>query len=147
MLTSNDMQKVLDIQDKNLLFEEDCVSYALFKNHYCKFIYCTLSYMPTACKHCGEPNQNYSIYKNGSQTSSVTFPTTGVTPTYLNVKKQRFKCKNCQRTFTASTPIVQENCFISNFIKAAVLVNASEARSVKNIALETHVSATTVQRL
>ncbi|WP_177206268.1 hypothetical protein [Marinilactibacillus piezotolerans] len=31
MPTSNDMQKVLDIQDKNMIFEDNCVSYGIHK--------------------------------------------------------------------------------------------------------------------
>ncbi|MFL2119520.1 hypothetical protein ACEN30_05335 [Marinilactibacillus psychrotolerans] len=47
MPTSNDMQNVLDIQDKNMIFEDNCVSYGIHKQKKCKFIDCTLTYIPT----------------------------------------------------------------------------------------------------
>ncbi|API90227.1 ISL3 family transposase [Marinilactibacillus sp. 15R] len=141
------MQNVLDIQDKNMIFEDNCVSYGIHKQKKCKFIDCTLTYIPKECKKCQEPNQDFSIYKNGTQTSRITFPMSGIYPTYLRVKKQRFKCTSCEATFTAETPIVKEVCFISNFIKAEILAKSADARSIKSLAEETNVSSTTIQRI
>lgn len=146
MPTSNDMQKVLDIQDKNLIFKDDCVTYGVLKGRKVKYIDCTLSYTPAECEKCHAPNNDYSIYKNGTQSSRVTFPMSGIRPTYLRIRKQRFMCKACGSTFTAKTPIVKENCFISTFIKAKILTKSSEACSVKDIAKEANVSEATVQR-
>ncbi|SEL38670.1 hypothetical protein SAMN04488099_12415, partial [Alkalibacterium pelagium] len=71
MPTSNDMQKVLDIQDKNLIFKDDCVTYGVLKGRKVKYIDCTLSYTPAECEKCHAPNNDYSIYKNGTQSSRV----------------------------------------------------------------------------
>ncbi|MFL2125348.1 ISL3 family transposase [Marinilactibacillus psychrotolerans] len=147
MPTSNDMQKVLDIQDKNMIFEDHCVSYDVHKQKKCKFIDCTLTYIPTKCKKCQISNKEYTIIKNGTQTSRITVPMTGIYPTYLRVKKQRFKCKACEATFTAETPIVKEHCFISNFIKAEILMKSADARSIKSLSEETNVSHATIQRI
>lgn len=147
MPTSNDMQKVLDIQDKNIIFKDNCVTYGVFKGRRCKFIECTLSYTPKECQNCQIPNQDYTIYKNGTQTSRITFPMSGIVPTFLRMKKQRFMCKACKETFTAQTPLVENNCFISTYIKAHILTKSADACSIKDISKETNVSEATVQRV
>lgn len=42
MPTSNDMRKVLDIQDKHIIFEENCVTFGERRKKKAKFIHCTL---------------------------------------------------------------------------------------------------------
>lgn len=147
MPTSNDMQKVLDIQDKHIIFEENCVTFGERRKKKAKFIHCTLTYTPKECHKCGAENTNFTVYKNGTQTSCITFPMSGIYPTYLKLNKQRFMCKACESSFTAKTPIVEEHCYISNYVKANVLSQSSGARSVKDISEETHVSQATVQRI
>lgn len=45
MPTSNDMRKVLDIQDKHIIFEENCVTFGERRKKKAKFIHCTLTYL------------------------------------------------------------------------------------------------------
>ncbi|MBU9759708.1 ISL3 family transposase, partial [Staphylococcus aureus] len=68
-------------------------------------------------------------------------------PTYIMLRKQRFKCKTCERYFTAETPEVDKYCFISKKPRSAVLNKAAEIRSEKSIAKSCSVSATTVSRI
>lgn len=56
-------------------------------------------------------------------------------------------CKECRETFTAQTPLVERNCFISNYIKAHILTKSADACSIKDIAKQTNVSENTVQRV
>ncbi|MGL9970416.1 hypothetical protein IGI80_001321 [Enterococcus sp. DIV1420a] len=37
--------------------------------------------------------------------------------TYLELRKQRFKCHTCQRTFVTDTSIAEKHCFISQSVK------------------------------
>lgn len=145
--TSNDMRKLLDIQDGNIIFNDSCVKYGKYKGKKCKFIEGTLSYTPEACLNCHAPNKDYSIYRNGTQTSRITLPMTGVYPTYLFLKKQRFMCKECRTTFTAKTPIVKTHCFIADSVKAHALGKASDAQSIKDIARDCSISPATVQSI
>ncbi|MBM7542823.1 transposase [Amphibacillus cookii] len=92
-------------------------------------------------------NEDYTIYKNGTQCSRMTLPIGGVKKSYLNLRKQRFKCKACGNTFTVATSLVEKHCYLSKYTKARVLIKAAEAQSLKDIAKDTAVSATTVQRL
>src|SRR5699024_11939000 len=92
-------------------------------------------------------NKDYIIYKNGTKTSRITLPTAGVYPTFLCLKKQRFYCKSCERSFSAKTPIVQEHCFLSNHTKAKVLIDSTDAQSLTDIANTFTVSPSTVQHI
>jgi len=145
--TSNDIRNILDIQDKNILFEDNCVDYNQYKGKKCKFIKGTLTYTPTECRKCQAPNTNYSLYRNGTQTSRITLPMSGSYPTYLLLRKQRFICKACGSSFTAKTPIVKKYCFVGNTVKAQVLGKTGDAQSIKDIARDCAVSHATVQRV
>src|SRR5699024_12753160 len=87
------------------------------------------------------------IYKNGTKISRITLPISGVYTTYLNLKKQRFYCKACNGTFSASTSMVQKHCFISDHTKAKILVKSTDAQSLTDIAKDCLVSTSTVQRV
>ncbi len=79
--------------------------------------------------------------------SRITLPITGVQPTYLRLKKQRFVCKDCKKSFTAKTPIVKKNCFISENTIAQVVIKSAEAQPLLSIGRDCSVSSTTVQRV
>lgn len=61
-------------------------------------------------------------------------------PTYIKLRKQRFLCRSCTSTFVAETPLVSENCFIANPVKAGVAVEATRAVSIEDIANRMHIS-------
>lgn len=146
MSTSNSIRNLLDIQDTNIIFEDDCVKPGEHKGKACKYISGKLSYNPTHCKECGIENKDFVVYKNGTQISRITLPISGVKPTYLCLKKQRFMCKACKSSFTAETPIVKMNCFISKHTNAQVVIKSTEAQSITSIARDCSVSPATVQR-
>ena len=108
MSISNDIRNLLDIQDANIIFEENCVKEGMLKGRACKYITGKLTLDPRHCKHCGIKSEDYIISKNGTQMSRITLPITGVHPTYLFLKKQCFSCKACDSSFTAETPIVKK---------------------------------------
>ncbi|MFD1927981.1 ISL3 family transposase, partial [Sporosarcina siberiensis] len=74
MSITNDIRMLIDIQDSNVIFEHDFFQMGTFKGNSCKFIKGKLSFTPTHCDACGIVNQNYTIYKNGTQTSRITLP-------------------------------------------------------------------------
>lgn len=147
MSISNTIRNILDIQDKNINFNETGVSIGRRFKKEAKFIYATLTYTPDRCKHCDIRNEGYTLYKNGTQKSTITLPMSGHRPTYLVLKKQRFRCKNCTRTFTAGTSLVNKGCFIANQVKQGVLMDTSTAHSIKDISIRFNVSEATTQRI
>lgn len=144
---SNDIRILLDIQDPNITFEESCIEEGLLKGRTCKYITGKLTYDPIYCKHCGIKNEDYTVIKNGTQTSRITLPITGVHPTYLCLKKQRFLCKSCDSSFTAETPVVKNNCYISKNTNTQVVIRSAEAQSLLSISKDCCVSPTTVLRI
>src|SRR5699024_3492984 len=118
---------------KNIVLEENAVELKVYKGKMAKFITAKLTFTPSHCKRCGIENKNYTVYKNGTKTSRITLPITGTHPTYLNLKKQRFFCKACNSTFSASSKIVDDHCFISNQTKAKVLLKSTDAQSLTDI--------------
>ena len=147
MSYSNDIRKLIDIQDTNITFEENCVQVQKHRGLMTKFIKAKLSYTPNHCRVCGVKNRNYTIYKNGTKTLNIKLPTFGVYPRHSQLKKQYFFCKECRITFIAQTNIVERNCFISNHTKAKILIKSTDAQSLTDIAKDSAVSPTTVQRV
>ena len=147
MFQSHDIKLLLDIQDKNIEIEKNAVELKAYKGKTAKFISAKLTYKPAYCECCGVKNEDYMIYKNGTKISRITLPISGVYPTYLNLKKQRFYCKSCNSTFSASTSMVQKHCFISDHTKAKVLVASTDAKSLTDISKDCFVSTATVQRV
>lgn len=68
---------------------------------------------------------NNSIIKYGFKNTLIKLPIISNYNTYIKLKKQRFLCKECGKTFTAKTSLVNKHCFISNQTKLAV---ANEAK-------------------
>ncbi len=147
MSITHDIKILLDIQDKNITIEENAVEIKSFKGNMSKFITAKLTHTPTHCECCGTVNKDYTVYKNGTKTSHITLPTSGIYPTYLCLKKQRFYCKSCEGSFSAKTSIVKDHCFISNHTKAKILVESTDAQSLTDIAKNCTVSTMTVQRV
>ena len=63
MSYSNSIKSLLDIQDPNIIFEDDCVKEGSYKGKACKYISGRLTYDPTHCGKCGTKNIDYTIYK------------------------------------------------------------------------------------
>ena len=91
-------------KDKNITFE-DKVEERKYKGKNSLFYFWKLIHSPKRCKLCGHENTSYSIIKNG------------------------FK-KHCSY-FTAETPVVERNYYISKNTRLAVLNKSIDIRSQK----------------
>src|SRR5690625_3217917 len=100
----------------------------------CKYITGKLTLDPRHYKHCGIKNEDYTVIINGILTSRITLPITGTHPTYLCLKKQRFSSKACDSSFTAETPIVKKNPYISKNTNAQVVIRSAAAQPLISIA-------------
>ena len=146
MSISHTIRMLLDIQDKNIIFEGDCIYEGTRKGHTCRYAEGTLTYVPTQCENCVIENEHYTVIKNGTKISTIVLPNDGVKKTYLKLKKQRFQCRHCQSTFIAKTPLVDEGCFISKHTWAQAIIKSAEAKSLKDIARGCKISTSSVQR-
>lgn len=66
--------------------------------------------IPTANLNIGESNvSGANCCKNGTKTSRITLCSVSGLPAYLNLRKQRFLCRECGSSFTADTSRIVEN--------------------------------------
>lgn len=149
MTHSYHIRKSLTIEDPNILFnpQQYILSDQTIKKVTYKRFQATLTYTPKACEKCGTVNEDYTVIKNGTKTSTLKLGNMMFQPTLLLLKKQRFLCKACGSTFTASTSLVQKHCFISNLIKQHIMWELQEVQAMKTIASRCAVSSHTVARV
>ena len=133
----------LNIKDKNITFTENGISMENFKGVYSKIIHAKLSYSPNHCPHC----HGKDIIKWGSKTSNIRLLKILEYNSILRLQKQRFRCKDCGKTFSAETDIVDKNCCISNDVKLAITLKLQKNISEKDIASDFNVSPNTVNRI
>lgn len=105
----------------------------------------TLDYKPDTCPHCGTFHPK--LKSKGFQKPSMILLNNAANQTsYLNLKKKRYTCLECNRTFTLSTNEVSKHCFISNNVKSSIALDLTKAVSMKDIASKHNISYNTVSR-
>lgn len=134
---------LLNLKDPNLHFSEKNYKLEIINGIETKIIEGTLKNKPDACPCCRHSKINIHGYK----TSNIKIPPISEFNAILRLKKQRYKCQNCKKTFIAKTEIVKKNCYISNNTKAAIALSASKKISEKDIATRLNVSHNTVNRI
>ena len=137
------IKNLLNIKDKNITFTEKGISMENFKGVYSKIIHAKLSYSPNQSPHC----HGKDIIKWGSKTSNIRLLKILEYNSILRLQKQRFRCKDCGKTFSAETDIVDKNCCISNDVKLAITLKLQKNISEKDIASDFNVSPNTVNRI
>ncbi len=140
------ISNLLNLKDKNIVFDEIFCTDGVVKGVICKFFNATLTYKPKACYSCGHVFDK-NIIKHGFKTSNIKIPNVSGFNAYLRLRKQRYFCKHCNSTFTLNTDIVNKYCFISNNTKLAIALNAKDKISEKDIAKMHNVSHSTVNRV
>lgn len=136
---------LLNIKDKNIFFDNNFVENKNVKGINSKVFNAKLTYSPNNCPCCGGDGKQ--IIKYGFKASLINMPKISSFNTYINLKKQRFLCKQCYQTFIATTNIVNKHCHISKYTKLAIALEASEKISEKDIARHFNVSHNTVNRV
>ena len=146
MSINNSILKLLNMKDKNLNFNENFVVEREIKNKRCLVILGYLKNDFEYCPYCGCINEN-TIIKKGTRNSLIKINKHAELTTYLDLTKQRYKCKNCNKKFYATTLEVDYRCHISNQVKLAILNCAKEMMCKSLIARLYNVSDNTVQSI
>ena len=146
MSINNSILKLLNMKDKNLNFNENFVVEREIKNKRCLVILGYLKNDFEYCPCCGCINEN-TIIKKGTRNSLIKINKHAELTTYLDLTKQRYKCKNCNKKFYATTLEVDYRCHISNQVKLAILNCAKEMMCKSLIARLYNVSYNTVQSI
>lgn len=96
-----------------------------------------------SCPHCSGNAIGYGY----TRTSHVRIPDMIDLPSVLSVRKRRYRCVSCSRTFLTETNLTDRHCFISNVTKSGILRNLCEKVSMIHIARRYRVSDATVLRV
>lgn len=142
----NSITKLLNMEDENLIFNENFFEERIIDDKRCFVITGYLKNDLEFCPKCGCVNDN-SITKKGIETSLIKINKISEITSYLELKKQVYKCKCCKRKTTAQSNIVDYGCYISNNLKLAVFNCAKEVMSKTLIAKLYNISDNTVQKI
>ncbi len=149
-MSNNDyILNLLNIEDKNITILSNKVEIYEIKGLNYKIIEGILTYKPEFCPHCGVFNQssmdiiNWGFKKN----CIIKIPPISNCKSRLILHKQRFFCKNCNKTFTAETSLVDRNKNISNNTELQIRLELMSKQSEKDIAKRTDVSVSKVDKI
>ena len=144
MSITNSILKLINMKDPNLIFNENFIEERQIKDKRCLVFLGYLKNDFEFCPLCGCMNEN-TIIKKGTRNSLIKINKHAELTAYLDLTKQRYQCKNCNRKFYATTTEVDYRCHISKQVKLAVLNLAKYAISKSLIAKLYNVSDNTVQ--
>ena len=149
-MTHTDYTKLmLNIEDKNIYFNENWLEIVNIKGIKTKVFHGYLTYIPNYCPKCGCVNESFDdiIKWNWKRNCKIKLTKACGYNTLLMLDKQRFLCKNCNRTFTASTNVVDFHKQISNDTNLNIKLDLMEKGSEKDIAKRNNVSPNHVNRI
>ena len=140
---------ILNIKDNNIHFYEDCLEIVNIKGVDTKVFHGYLTYTPDFCPKCGCINEGYDdiIKWNWKRKCKIKITKVCGYNTLLILDKQRFLCKNCNKTFTASTDVVDYHKQISNDTNLNIKLELMQKGSEKDIAKRNNVSSNHVNRI
>ena len=141
----NDTKKLLGITDPNIKFSDHWLLRSHKKGIARLLIMGTLSYKPKACPNCGAVN-NHSITKHGFCVVCHPFGLLRRQPLDLKLKTQRFYCHLCHTTFVATSPLFDAHTSITKDLRHEIILRLTRVESIKDIADDLGISASTVQR-
>lgn len=148
MTHSDYTRNILNIKDKNIYFNENCLEIINIKGIETKVFHGILTYTPDFCPCCGSVNENNSIIKWAFKKScKIKLNKVSNFNTMLFLDKQRFLCKNCNSTFIASTSLVDYHKQISNNTKLSVILDLMEKGSEKDISRRHNISSSSTNRI
>ena len=146
MSITNSILKLINMKDPNLIFNENFIEERQIKDKRCLVFLGYLKNDFEFCPLCGCMNEN-TIIKKGTRNSLIKINKHAELTAYLDLTKQRYQCKNCNRKFYATTTEVDYRCHISKQVKLAVLNLAKETISKSLIAKFCNISDNTVQNI
>lgn len=149
-MTHTDYTKeILNIKDKNIYFYENCLEIKRINNVETKIFHGFLTYIPECCPKCGCVNEGFDdiIKWNFKRNCKIKITKVCGFNSLLLLDKQRFFCKHCRKTFTASTNVVDFHKQISNDTNLNIKLELMQKGSEKNIAKRNNVSSNHVNRI
>lgn len=144
---NNFTTNLLEIKDPNIKIIGENAEEVYIEGQKHKIVHGQLTYYPEKCERCNRKNTE-SIIKDGfSKECKVKLLPSAEIPTMIILKKQNFKCKKCNKKFTAQTSLVKKHSNISKNVRTAVLNALTKTQSFKEIAERYNISINTVIRI
>ena len=142
-------KKILNIKDENIYFYDNCLEIKKINGINTKIFHGYLTYTPEYCPHCGCINGGFHdiIKWNFKRNCKIKIAKVANYNTILLLDKQRFFCKNCNRTFTASTNVVDFHKQISNDTRLSIILDLMNKGSEKDISIRNNISTNSVNRI
>ena len=142
-------KKILNIEDENIYFYDDCLEIKEIKGIKTKIFHGYLTYTPEYCPRCGVVNEGFEdiIKWNFKRNYKIKVTKVANYNTILLLDKQRFYCKHCNRTFTASTDVVDFHKQISNDTRLSIILDLMNKGSEKDISIRNNVSTNSTNRI
>lgn len=138
-------KNLLNIKDENINLYENYLEVKKINGVETKFIYAYLTYDINSCPICN--HKNCVIKWSWKRNCIVKIPKVSNFNTIIILDKQRFRCKHCNHTFIATSPLVDKFCNISNNTKLSIKLELMNKSSEKDIALRNNVSHNAVNRI
>ena len=147
MSMNNYILNLLNIEDKNIFILPN-IEERFIKNKKYKIIEGFLTYIPDFCPCCGCINESYNdIIKWGFRKNcKIKIPKISNCKSLLILHKQRFLCRNCNKTFIAETNLVDKNKNISNNTDKQIRLELMKKQSEKDVSERTDVSVSHIDR-
>lgn len=142
-------KKILNIKDENIYFYDDCLEIKEIKGIKTKIFHGYLTYTPEYCPRCGCVNKGFDdvIKWNFKRNCKIKVTKVANYNTILLLDKQRFFCKNCNRTFIATTNVVDFHKQISNDTRLSIILDLMNKGSEKDISIRNNVSTNSTNRI
>lgn len=151
MSHSNYTRNILNIKDENIIFEENCLEEVKKGKDTIKVFHGKLTYAPHECPYCkctnDEQNPEIIIRYGFKKNCKVKIDKISNYKVLLLLDKQRFFCKNCNATFTATTSLVDFHKQISNNTITSITLELMRKGTEKDIASRSNISASSVNRI
>ena len=149
MTYNNCIKNILNIKDNNIYFYDDCLKIVDINGIKTKTFHAYLTYTPEFCPKCGAVNEGHQdiIKWNFKRNCKIKITKVCGFNSLLYLDKQRFLCKHCHSTFTASTSVVDFHKQISNDTNLNITLELMQKGSEKDIAKRNNVSSNHVNRI
>ena len=150
MSLSNYTRNILNIKDKNIIFEENFLNEEKINGSTTKVFHGKLTYTPSHCPKCGcvyDIEQDNIIKYGLKKNCKIKIDKVSGFKALLLLDKQRFYCKDCHSTFIATTNLVDFHKQISNNTRLSIILDLMRKGSEKDIAYRNNVSSSSVNRI
>ena len=112
------IRKLLGLTEKNFIADENWLEIVTENNEIVHKIKGTWTNTCTSCPHCSSK----TIIKHSPMEHKIRIPHLYGNKTLLDLKVQRFICKNCHKTWVVDCPLVPKNSNISYYLACKIML-------------------------